>query len=232
MRKSILTLSVAAALAVPGLAPRKPPAAAPPRRTRHRQHGDRQRLPVPRHLADLRRSRRIQGGFDYAHSSGFYVGNWNSNVSERRFPGGSASRWTSTAAGRSRFGDFGLDVGTIYYYYPQRRVPRSAGQRRQRQDRQQGDLHRRQLEVALGEVLLRDQRLLRPARRAGDSAATGSTATLARARLDPDRAAWYFDLTATFRSPRSSIVAHYGMLKSTSTASSTTPTGSSASPMT
>ena len=22
----------------------------------------------------------LQGGFDYAHSSGFYVGNWNSNV--------------------------------------------------------------------------------------------------------------------------------------------------------
>ena len=31
----------------------------------------------------------IQGGFDYVHSSGFYVGNWNSNVSGNSFTDGS-----------------------------------------------------------------------------------------------------------------------------------------------
>ena len=60
----------------------------------------------------------IQGGFDYAHESGFYVGNWNSNVSsgagypegniEMDFYGG----WKKT------FDDFGIDVGGLYYYYP------------------------------------------------------------------------------------------------------------------
>ena len=63
----------------------------------------------------------IQGGFDYAHSSGFYVGNWNSSISwledanssvsapvEMDFYGGWKGSW----------GDWGVDVGGIYYYYP------------------------------------------------------------------------------------------------------------------
>jgi uncharacterized protein (TIGR02001 family) len=64
----------------------------------------------------------IQGGFDYAHSSGFYVGNWNSNVSwlsdggggtvsnsiEMDFYGG----YKGTIAGLS------YDIGGLYYYYP------------------------------------------------------------------------------------------------------------------
>ncbi len=32
----------------------------------------------------------IQGGIDYSHSSGFYLGNWNSNVSGNQFPNGSS----------------------------------------------------------------------------------------------------------------------------------------------
>lgn len=57
----------------------------------------------------------LQGGIDYAHSSGFYVGNWNSNVSEGAgFPGGNLEMdfyggWKKT------WGDFGLDIGAIYY---------------------------------------------------------------------------------------------------------------------
>jgi uncharacterized protein (TIGR02001 family) len=60
----------------------------------------------------------IQGGFDFAHESGFYVGNWNSNVnSGAGFPGGSIEMdlyggWKKT------WGDWGLDLGAIYYYYP------------------------------------------------------------------------------------------------------------------
>ena len=60
----------------------------------------------------------IQGGFDYSHTSGFYVGNWNSNVNEGAgFPSGNLEMdfyggWKNT------WGDWGLDVGTIYYYYP------------------------------------------------------------------------------------------------------------------
>jgi uncharacterized protein (TIGR02001 family) len=68
----------------------------------------------------------IQGGFDFAHKSGVYLGNWNSNISwlsdanpgltapiEMDFYGG----WKTT------LGDFGLDFGGIYYYYPLRNDP-------------------------------------------------------------------------------------------------------------
>ena len=61
----------------------------------------------------------LQGGFDYSHSSGFYLGNWNSNVSSGAgFPEGNLEMdfyggWKTTFAE-----DFGLDVGGLYYYYP------------------------------------------------------------------------------------------------------------------
>src|SRR5215510_14737543 len=32
----------------------------------------------------------LQGGIDWAHESGFYLGNWNSNVSGNTFPNGSS----------------------------------------------------------------------------------------------------------------------------------------------
>ncbi len=60
----------------------------------------------------------LQGGFDYAHASGFYAGNWNANVNagagfpsanlEMDFYGGWKKTWD----------DRGLDVGAIHYYYP------------------------------------------------------------------------------------------------------------------
>lgn len=59
----------------------------------------------------------FQGGFDYAHSSGFYLGNWNSNVSSVLYNGASLEM-DFYGGYKTSFGDFGLDVGTIYYYYP------------------------------------------------------------------------------------------------------------------
>jgi len=60
----------------------------------------------------------FQGGFDYSHSSGFYAGNWNSNINQGAgYPGGSLEMdfyggWKNT------WGDWGLDLGAYYYYYP------------------------------------------------------------------------------------------------------------------
>ena len=60
----------------------------------------------------------IQGGFDYSHASGFYLGNWNSNVSSgASYPAGDLEMdffggWKKT------WGDWGVDTGFIYYYYP------------------------------------------------------------------------------------------------------------------
>ncbi len=59
----------------------------------------------------------FQGGFDFAHKSGFYVGNWNSNVEQLLFNGASLEM-DFYGGYKTTFGDFGLDVGLIYYYYP------------------------------------------------------------------------------------------------------------------
>ena len=60
----------------------------------------------------------LQGGFDYSHASGIYVGNWNSNVSSGAgFP--EANLEMDFYGGyKMAIGDFGIDVGGIYYYYP------------------------------------------------------------------------------------------------------------------
>src|SRR5262245_6851986 len=118
MRKSILTLSVAAALSAPGLAAAQAPAAAPASPhtftgnmglfSEYRFRGIDQTFGQPA----------FQGGFDYSHASGFYVGNWNSNVSSGAgFPGGNLEM-DFYGGFKKAFGDFGLDVGFIYYYYP------------------------------------------------------------------------------------------------------------------
>ena len=60
----------------------------------------------------------LQGGVDYAHASGFYAGNWNSNVSSGAgFPDGNLEM-DVYGGYKTSFGDFGLDVGGIVYYYP------------------------------------------------------------------------------------------------------------------
>lgn len=60
----------------------------------------------------------LQGGFDYSHSSGFYAGNWNSNVNEGAgYPNGNLEM-DFYGGYKTSFGDFGLDVGGLYYYYP------------------------------------------------------------------------------------------------------------------
>jgi len=59
----------------------------------------------------------IQGGFDLALKSGFYVGNWNSNV-DSAFYNGANIEMDFYGGYKATFGDFGLDVGGLYYYYP------------------------------------------------------------------------------------------------------------------
>ena len=91
MRKTLVALSMAAAIAVPslGLAQATAPAAAPPSDhtftgniglfSEYRFRGISQTFAKPA----------LQGGFDYSHSSGLYLGNWNSNVnSGAGFPAG------------------------------------------------------------------------------------------------------------------------------------------------
>ncbi len=59
----------------------------------------------------------FQGGFDLAHSSGLYVGNWNSNV-EQGLYNGSSIEMDFYGGYKGTIGDFTYDIGNIYYYYP------------------------------------------------------------------------------------------------------------------
>lgn len=61
----------------------------------------------------------LQGGFDYSHASGFYVGNWNSNVSGNSFNNGAALEMDFYGGWKTEFSNgIGFDIGGLYYYYP------------------------------------------------------------------------------------------------------------------
>ncbi|HBK44595.1 MULTISPECIES: TorF family putative porin [unclassified Polynucleobacter] len=66
----------------------------------------------------------IQGGFDYAHESGFYIGNWNSTIS---WVGNTTSGNVSAPIEMDFYGGFkkeliapgfASDFGVLQYYYP------------------------------------------------------------------------------------------------------------------
>ncbi len=59
----------------------------------------------------------IQGGFDYAHSSGFYLGTWASNVEEAELAG-SNMEWDVYGGYTFSVGDVAVNVGGLYYWYP------------------------------------------------------------------------------------------------------------------
>jgi uncharacterized protein (TIGR02001 family) len=60
----------------------------------------------------------IQGGFDYAHSSGFYAGVWGSNV-DAAFLGGANIEMDVYGGYNWAFApDWSLNAGLLQYYYP------------------------------------------------------------------------------------------------------------------
>ena len=78
----------------------------------------------------------IQGGFDFTHSSGFYLGTWASNISWLKenattssssssgtYKGGGSMEWDFYGGYRKSIGDFGVDVGLLQYYYPGSLIP-------------------------------------------------------------------------------------------------------------
>jgi len=63
----------------------------------------------------------IQGGFDYAHASGVYIGTWASNVGWiEDFQGYASGNMEIDLYGgyRGSMGDISYDLGVITYYYP------------------------------------------------------------------------------------------------------------------
>ena len=59
----------------------------------------------------------FQGGFDLSHASGFYLGNWNSNVEQNLYSGASLEM-DFYGGYKGSVGDYGYDVGYYYYMYP------------------------------------------------------------------------------------------------------------------
>jgi uncharacterized protein (TIGR02001 family) len=64
----------------------------------------------------------FQGGFDLSHASGFYIGNWNSNVEQNLYRGASLEMDFYGGYKYTFLDDFTLDVGYYYYYYPTKRT--------------------------------------------------------------------------------------------------------------
>ncbi|MCB1960015.1 MAG: TorF family putative porin [Rhodocyclaceae bacterium] len=57
----------------------------------------------------------LQGGFDYAHDSGLYVGVWGSSIDWLAKGGLEVDVYAGYA---NSIGDFGYDVGVLQYFYP------------------------------------------------------------------------------------------------------------------
>ncbi|WP_018952261.1 TorF family putative porin [Thioalkalivibrio sp. AKL12] len=60
----------------------------------------------------------IQGGFDYGHSSGFYVGTWASNLAGDGDPDPSYELDLYAGFADELANGLGYDVGYVYYFYP------------------------------------------------------------------------------------------------------------------
>ncbi len=60
----------------------------------------------------------LQGGVDYAHASGFYVGNWNSTVDFAAANGQADLEVDLYGGYKFPLGEVGMDVGALTYIYP------------------------------------------------------------------------------------------------------------------
>jgi Bacterial protein of unknown function (Gcw_chp) len=205
MRKTILTLSVAAALAAPTLAA----AADPSPVTGNMSIVSDYRF---RGISQTYLGPAIQGGVDYSHSSGIYIGNWNSSVASQVFSGGSGIEMDFYGGWKKSFGDIGIDLGAIYYYYHNAEFDGGAGT---------ADFNN--LEFYAGAswkwlsgklyYALSDYFGLASEQAAGGYWLNRDTGALLGSRSSSD-GTWYLDLTATIPMTKElSIVAHYGMLE-------------------
>jgi uncharacterized protein (TIGR02001 family) len=192
MRKSILSASVSAALlAASSLASAQTPPAAPPAPTVAGNAGLFSQY-IFRGLQQTGGGPAIQGGADWAHSSGFYLGTWLSNISWLADFGAyteSSLEWDFYGGYKGSFaGDFGYDVGLLQYYYPGRRNP--------------GAVNANTLEAygALSWKWL--------------SAKLSYSITDRTFGVQDSFGSWYLDLTATYPvTDKFNLIAHYGIQK-------------------
>ena len=119
MRKTVLAASLAsAAFAVPNFAAAQAADAAPA--SPHTFSGNVSLVSDYkfRGISQTFAKPAIQGGVDYSHANGIYLGNWNSAINEGAgFPAANLEM-DFYGGWKKAWGDWGLDIGAIYYYYP------------------------------------------------------------------------------------------------------------------
>jgi len=119
MKKSLMTLSLLGAFAVPAFAEEAAPAVeAKPFTANVGIASDY----IFRGISQSQHKPAIQGGFDYAHESGLYVGTWASNVnwvSATNNKLDNSLEWDIYGGFKGAFADdFSYDLGVLEYYYP------------------------------------------------------------------------------------------------------------------
>jgi len=83
---------------------------------------------IYRGITQTARNPAIQGGFDFAHSNGFYIGTWGSSISwvSDNFKAMGATEasagmeWDIYGGYKGKAGPLDFDVGALQYYYPGR----------------------------------------------------------------------------------------------------------------
>jgi len=132
MRKSLLLIAVLGTFAVPAMAEEMAAATAEPTSPHtftyniglYSQY-------IFRGLTQTGKEPALQGGVDYSHSSGFYLGVWGSNVSWLREVGlkNDSSLEVDVYGGyKNTIGDTGFtyDIGALQYFYPGNAPSKSA----------------------------------------------------------------------------------------------------------
>ena len=72
-----------------------------------------------RGISQTRLKPALQGGADFSHKSGFYVGTWGSTIKWIDDAGGDSSIEVDLYGGyKFGLGDFAFDVGALRYFYP------------------------------------------------------------------------------------------------------------------
>jgi len=136
----------------------------------------------------------LQGGLDYGHSSGLYLGTWASNINwltdSNAYKNGGSLEWDFYGGYKSTIGqtDFGFDVGALYYWYP---GDPASGFKKANTTELYGALSWKWLSAKYSHSI--------------DDKTFG---------VDDSRGTWYLDLTATVPvTDKFSLVGHWGKQK-------------------
>jgi uncharacterized protein (TIGR02001 family) len=194
MRKTILAAALSAAAAVPGLAHAQAAAQSPHSVTGNMAVVSDYRF---RGISQTYLQPAIQGGIDYSHSSGFYLGNWNSSVSGLSYNNGGGIEMDFYGGFKKAFGDFTFDLGLLQYYYPKAKYS-------------SGDKYDT-LEAYLGVAW--KWLSAKYSVTTGDWFGVNGTTYSAQGSGD-SKGSGYLDITASYEiAPKFTLIGHYGMQK-------------------